>query len=63
MTKNKGRGVFASSNFKKGDLLIVEKAIAVGNQTTHLVGHSFSDSSINDMSHTELVRECCAISN
>ena len=28
MTKDKGRGVFASKNLKRGELLIVEKAIA-----------------------------------
>ena len=27
-TKDKGRGVFASKSLKKGDLLVVEKAIA-----------------------------------
>ena len=27
MTKNKGRGMFASKNLKRGDLLIVEKAV------------------------------------
>jgi len=28
MTKDKGRGVFATKDFKKGDILIVEKPIA-----------------------------------
>jgi len=28
MTKDKGRGVFASKDLKRGDLLVVEKSIA-----------------------------------
>ena len=28
MTKDKGRGVFASRDLKKGDLLVVERAVA-----------------------------------
>ena len=28
MTENKGRGVFASKDLKRGDLLVVEKLIA-----------------------------------
>jgi len=28
MTQDKGRGVFAAKSFKKGELIVVEKAVA-----------------------------------
>ena len=31
MTKDHGRGIFATKNLKKGDLILVEKAIASAN--------------------------------
>ena len=31
MTENAGRGIFAAKNLKRGELLIVEKAISMSN--------------------------------
>ena len=36
MTKNKGRGVFATRDFKKDELLVVEKPLAYN--YVHLLG-------------------------
>ena len=40
MTKNKGRGAFATKSMEKGDLIIVEKAIAES--------HQYSDTSLSN---------------
>lgn len=60
MSKHKGRGLFASEHIKKGDLLIVEKAIAVGSQKSDGLGYSFSGDKknlydVHDMSHMNQV--------
>ena len=36
MTETKGRGIFAALPIKKNDLILVEKAVAVGNSADHL---------------------------
>ena len=40
MTKEMGRGVFASKHLKKGELIAVEKAIALEYQYQNLIGSS-----------------------
>ena len=62
MTKDRGRGVFASKPLKKGDLLVVEKAIAEVRIEQILIVLSFTDKDKEyDGSHTELVKECLKI--
>ena len=40
MTEDMGRGVFATEDLKKGDLIAVEKAIAIEYQYKNLIGSS-----------------------
>ena len=49
MTKDKGRGVFATKPLEKGDLLVVEKAVAEAKQDLNDMGY---------IAQTELVKNC-----
>ena len=55
-TELKGRGLFATEHLKRGDLLFVEKAVAVGSQKEDGLGYSFSGDKknlydVHDLSH------------
>ena len=56
MTKTMGRGVFATKNIEKGELLLVEKAIAVGKQDEDNLSSSLSrENKYDSTATTELV--------
>jgi len=59
MTSDKGRGVFASKDLKRGELLVVEKSIADALNDNLLVDFGFTDSySVHDGAHKEIVQKC-----
>lgn len=66
MTPNKGRGLFASRNLKKAELLIAEKAIATGTENvkvdkTMQISYSPSNKLIYNYNQTDLIRKCSDI--
>ena len=60
VSENKGRGVFTTKPFKKGDLMIVEQALAEGLVSNENESFVFKNSSkfIADRGHTDLVKKC-----
>ena len=59
MTKDRGRGVFATKDLKRGELIVVDKAIAEVRMEQILIVLSFTDKKKEfDGSHTELVKRC-----
>jgi len=60
MTKNnKGRGVFASRDLKRGELLAVEKAIVEVNKEKNLYASNISNKEYaHDKSNQSLVKKC-----
>lgn len=57
MTKDRGRGVFATRDIHKGGLIVVEKAVAeVIRDANQLGGLGFSSAQfVNDGGHQQLV--------
>ena len=59
MTEDRGRGVFATKDLKRGELIVVDKAIAEVTLEKILIVLSFTDKKKEfDGSHTELVKQC-----
>ena len=59
MTKDRGRGVFTTKPLKRGDLIVVEKAVAEAKQDPKWMELSFIDSKPNNEDcHRELVKIC-----
>ena len=61
MTEDKGRGLFATKVIKTGDLVIAEKAIAIGHESNNQVMISnleYDHNTFNDGCHTDLVTKC-----
>ena len=55
---NKGRGVFASKDLKRGDLIIVEKSISEAEHDDKMIELDFSGMAyINGGEHTELIKK------
>ena len=53
----KGRGLFDRRDICKGELILVEKALAHSTQDSNQVNISYnSNTSFNDLAHTELVK-------
>ena len=55
LTKDKGRGIFAARDLCKGDLLVVEKAVAEAYQDNLQLHKGIS---INDSSYTSMMKQC-----
>lgn len=55
MTKDKGRGVFAAKSLKRGELLVVERAVA---DTCNIRSLGSADTKCPNDSYSELVNRC-----
>ena len=61
-TDNRGRGVFASKDLKRGDLLIVEQSICEAEHNHKMVELDFTGMSyINGGEHTEVIKRLADI--
>jgi len=60
MTEDKGRGIFASKDFKRGELIVVEKAVVEACQALSFNGYSFVDS-FDKSNNADLVNMCSYI--
>ena len=60
MTSNMGRGIFALSDIKKGELLIVEKSISAiePDNISFSMNHSLKKKSMKSGGEMELSKKC-----